>query len=100
MKEIKDWQAIVILNGKEQIALPLPNCIIKGYLEGEIVKIQAIDIDISKLIAIDPIGEKYILSGAKDTYLNTLNRFIEISKEKDIKIPEIQIEFIKDDLER
>jgi len=83
MKEIKNWEAIFKdENGNEEIGILLPGCIIKGELEGEFVKIQTIDIDISNLIITDTNGDNYILYNASKTYLNTLNKCIEIGREE------------------
>lgn len=40
MKEIKNWEAKVLVEGEEKIALPLPGCIILGELDGEHDKIN------------------------------------------------------------
>ena len=83
MKEIKNWEAIIEdENGIEEIAILLPGCIIKGELEEELVKIQTIDIDISNLIITDINGENYLLYNASRTYLNNLNKCIQIGKEE------------------
>ena len=83
MKEIKNWEAIIEDdNGNEEIAILLPGCVIKGELEGMLVKIKTIDIDISNLIITDINGENYLLYNASRTYLNNLNKCIEIGKEE------------------
>lgn len=83
MKEIKNWEALIEdENGNESIAILLPGCIIKGELEGELVKIQTIDVDISNLIITAIDGENYILVNANRTYLNNLNKCIQIGKEE------------------
>lgn len=83
MKEIKNWEALIEdEKGREEIAILLPGCIIKGELEEELVKIQTIDIDISNLIITDINGENYLLYNASRTYLNNLNKCIQIGKEE------------------
>lgn len=83
MKEIKNWEALIEdENGNESIAILLPGCIIKGELEGELVKIQTIDIDISNLIITAIDWENYLLSNPNRTYLNNLNKCIEIGKKE------------------
>ena len=83
MKEIKNWEAIIETeDGKEEIAILLPGCIIKGELNEELVKIKTIDIDISNLIITDIKGENYLLYNISKTYLNNLNKCIEIGKEE------------------
>lgn len=85
MRKIKNWEAIIEdENGKEEIAILLPGCIIKGELDEELVKIQTIDIDISNLIITDINGENYLLYNASRTYLNNLNKCIQIGKEERI----------------
>ena len=92
MKEIKNWRAILIKDGKEFIAIPLPGCIIEGDLDNEEIKIEALDIDLTALTVITKNNEKYRLSGARQDYLTTLNQFIEIGKSKDITVPDVNIE--------
>lgn len=83
MKEIKNWEAIIEdEDGNESIAILLPGCIIKGELEGKLVRVQTIDVDISDLIITSTIGEEYLLYNASRTYLNNLNKCIEIGKEE------------------
>ena len=83
MKEIKNWEAIIEdENGNEEIAILLPGCIIKGELNEETVKIQTIDVDISRLIMTDINGENYLLVDANKIYLNNLNKCIQIGKEE------------------
>ena len=83
MKEIKNWEAIIIdENGNESIAILLPGCIIKGELEEKLVKIQTIDVDISNLIITSSLGEQYLLYNASKIYLNNINKCIQIGKEE------------------
>ena len=83
MKEIKNWEAIIEdENGEEDIGILLPGCIIKGELDDNMVKIQTIDVDISNLIVTATDGENYLLSNPSRTYLNTLNKCIEIGKKE------------------
>ena len=83
MKEIKNWEAIIEdENGKEEIAILLPGCIVKGELEEQLVKIKTIDIDISNLVVTGIDGENYLLVNVNRTYLNNLNKCIEIGKEE------------------
>lgn len=92
MKEVKNWEAIIIEQGKDAIAIPLPGCIIKGEIDGEEVRIKAEDINLSTLTIVGSDNEKYRLSGAREEYLGKLNNFIEIGKNKDINIDTINIE--------
>ena len=83
MKEIKNWEVIIEdENGNEEIGILLPGCIIKGELEEQLVKIQTIDIDISNLIITSIDEENYLLVNANRTYLNNLNKCIEIGKQE------------------
>lgn len=83
MKEIKNWEVIIEdENRNEEIAILLPGCIVKGELDDNFVKIQTIDIDISNLIITSIDGENYLLSNPSRTYLNNLNKCIEIGKEE------------------
>jgi len=83
MRKIRNWEAIIEdENRNESIAILLPGCIIKGELEGKLVKIQTIDIDISNLIITDINEEKYLLVNANRIYLNNLNKCIEIGKKE------------------
>lgn len=83
MKEIKNWEALTEdENGSEEIAILLPGCIIKGELEGKLVKIQTIDVDISNLIITGTDGEDYLLFNASKIYLNNIAKCIEIGKEE------------------
>lgn len=102
MKEIKDWEAKVIINGVEQVGLPLPGCFIEGEIEGERVKKEALDIDMTKLIMIaKDDGKRYRLAGARQSYTELLNQYIEISKTKEVKVETIDITNMqKEDLER
>ena len=91
MKEIKNWEALILKDGKKVTAIPLPGCIIKGELEGEEIEINATDINITSLTVF--AGEqKYRLSGARPSYLGILDNYIEIGKEKNIQVPDINIE--------
>lgn len=92
MKEVKNWRAILIEEGKIVTAIPLPGCIIEGEVEDEEKKFLTLDIDLSALTFITPNYQKYRLSGARQDYLTTLNQFIEIGKSKDITIPDINLE--------
>lgn len=92
MKEVKNWRAILIEEGKIVTAIPLPGCIIEGEFEDEEKKFLTLDVDLSALTFTTPNYQKYRLSGARQDYLTTLNQFIEIGKSKDITIPDINIE--------
>lgn len=83
MKEIKNWEPIIKdENGKEEIAILLPGCIIKGEIDLEQVKIEVIDVDISNLIITGVDKEKYLLSNIKREYINKINKCIEIGREE------------------
>ena len=83
MKEIKNWEAIIEdEKGNESIAILLPGCIIKGELEGELVRVKTIDVDISNLIITSPKGEEYLLYNASKIYLNNITKCIEIGKKE------------------
>ena len=73
MKIVEKWEVKVYENGEESTGIPLPGCIIYGEIEGQEVRIEVLDINMSKLTCIDIYGEKYILSGAKSEYLEVLN---------------------------
>ena len=82
MKEIKNWEALILKNGEYQKALPLPGCFISGELDGKNVIIQTINVDFSKLMIEDINNVFYFLDGAKPSYLELLEEAIEFSKEK------------------
>lgn len=82
MKEIKNWEALILKDKKYQKALPLPGCYISGELDGENILIQAINIDFSKLIMEDKKNNYYLLDGAKPSYLELLVDLIGFSKKK------------------
>lgn len=76
MKTIENWEVVEIIDGKEHPGIPLPGCTIKGELDGKNVTIKMIEVNISRLIAIDENEEIYSLSGAKKQYLDVLNNAI------------------------
>lgn len=83
MKEIKNWQAIIKNEqGKEEIAILLPGCIIKGEFEDREIEIETIDVDISNLIVTSLDNQVYLLCGANREYLNSIAKCIEIGKEE------------------
>ena len=61
MKEIKEWEAVVNINGKHIRAIPLPGCFISGEIDGKKVLLETEMIDLSKLIIRDIRG-KLLLS--------------------------------------
>lgn len=85
MKEIKNWEALILKDDKYQKGLPLPGCYISGELDGENVLVHTVNIDFSKLIILDTNNNYYLLEGAKPSYLELLEDLIEFSKNKDIK---------------
>ena len=85
MKEIKNWEALILKDGKYQNGLPFPGCYISGELDGENVLVHTVNIDFSKLIILDTNNNYYLLEGAKPSYLELLEDLIEFSKNKDIK---------------
>jgi len=81
MKEIKNWEAIMIdEKGNESIGILLPGCTIKGEIDEETVKVEVKDVDISNLIITDFNDDKYLLYNASRTYLNTIEKCIDIAK--------------------
>lgn len=84
MKTIENWEVVEIINGEEHTGIPLPGCTIKGELEGKIVAIKMIEVNISRLIAIDEKEEMYSLSGAKKQYLDVLNNAILENAKRDL----------------
>lgn len=81
MKEIKNWEAIIKdENGKEEIGILLPGCIIKGEIDEEGIEVQVIDVDISNLIITDSNEEQYLLFNASRTYLNNIARCMEVAR--------------------
>lgn len=80
MKEIKNWEALVLKDGKYQNALPLPGCYISGELDGNEIIVQTINIDFGKLIIEDTNNILYLLDGARPSYLELLEDLIEFSK--------------------
>ena len=85
MKEIKNWEPLILKDGKYQKGLPLPGCYISGELDGKNVIIQTINIDFSKLIIEDVNNIFYLLDGAKSSYLELLEDLIEFSKGKNFE---------------
>ena len=81
MRTIENWEIKVIIDGEEKAGIPLPGCLVDGEIEAEKVRIEAIDISISKLRCTDIHGEKYILAGARSEYIGMLNKAIEFAKE-------------------
>ena len=53
MKEIKEWEAVVIINDKHIRAIPLPGCFILGEIDRRKVFIETDLVDLSKLIIRD-----------------------------------------------
>ena len=92
MQEIKNWEAKIMIGGVELVGLPLPGCIIEGELEGKKVQKVALDIDMTKLIILARDDKKrYLLTGARQSYTELLNQYIEISKTKEVKKETIDI---------
>ena len=83
MKVIENWEAIEIIDNKEVPAIIFPGCKLKGELDGNNVIIDVLDVNLSKLYVIDNKKVKYILSGARQSYIDFLNAAIEFSKEKE-----------------
>ena len=84
MKTIENWEVIEIIDGEEHTGIPLPGCTIKGEIDGENVAIKMIEVNVSRLIAIDEEGQLYNLSGAKKQYLDVLkNAILENAKQND-----------------
>lgn len=84
MKEIKNWEALILKDGKYQKALPLPGCFISGEMDGKNIIVQTINIDFGKLIIEDINNISYFLDGAKPSYLELLEDLIEFSKKKNL----------------
>lgn len=61
MKEIKQWEALVNIDGKYISAIPLPGCFISGEIDGKKVLLETELVDLSKLIIKDIRG-KLLLS--------------------------------------
>lgn len=81
MKEIKDWETVIKdENGEEKMALPLPGCVVKGKVDGNVVEVSAQDIDISNLTVIDGENQEYMLAGASQQYLDKINICIEVGE--------------------
>lgn len=85
MKTIENWEVVEIIDGIEKVAIPLPGCIIKGEIDGELFNIETSDIDMSRLTIVDTKGEKYFLGGARAQYKNLLNDVMEYAMGKDTK---------------
>jgi hypothetical protein len=100
MKEIKNWEAKVLVEGEEKIALPLPGCIILGELDGEPVRKTAQDIDMTKLMMIaQEDGHRYRLEGTRQDYVTLLNTYIEFSKTKEVKKETVHLETMQKEQE-
>lgn len=84
MKEIKNWEALVLKDGEYQKGLPLPGCYISGDLDGKEIIVQTINIDFSKLVIEDKNNVLYLLDGARPSYLELLEDLIEFSKRKNL----------------
>ncbi len=84
MKEIKNWEPLILKDGKYQKGLPLPGCYISGELDGKEIIVQTINIDFSKLVIEDIDNNFYLLDGARPSYLELLEDLIEFSKRKNL----------------
>lgn len=84
MKEIKNWEPLILKDGKYQKGLPLPGCYISGKLDGKEIIVQTINIDFSKLVIEDIDNNFYLLDGARPSYLELLEDLIEFSKRKNL----------------
>ena len=81
MKEIENWEAVIKNEyGNEQIALPLPGCIIKGQIKENDIKVETKDVDMSNLIILDIDKQEYLLVGASREYLEKISSCIEYGK--------------------
>lgn len=77
---IDNWEAVIDNGGDEQIAIPLPGCIIKGEIEGVDIKILTKDVDISNSVIEGIDGQKFRLSEACREYLVKIAKCIEYAK--------------------
>lgn len=83
MKEIKNWEAVIQNEeGDEQIAIPLPGCIIKGQIEESGIKVQTKDVDMSNSIVVGLDEQEYLLAGANKEYLKNIAACIEVGREE------------------
>ena len=80
MKEIKNWEPLILKDGKYQKGLPLPG----WELDGKEIIVQTINIDFSKLVIEDIDNNFYLLDGARPSYLELLEDLIEFSKRKNL----------------
>lgn len=87
MVTIEDWEIKILIDGKEKIGIPLPGCIIEGYIDGKKIKIIVADINMSKLYCFDTNWQKYYLSAPNRNYINALNKVIEFAEKNNLTSP-------------